>query len=409
MFDVGDRIIGLELPDTFYKLAELLEQDQFELLLSKNRIKDMHRKQDISLVYLMNDAVESFLVFHNATITGQYKSEYEGGLLAVLDKKEEEYVLVVHQGDSVITLFFEDLLQQNNLYNYGDLGHFWVKGYEYLRLLEYRLAILRDKCDYLDIDCSTPEERKLAALVEFPPLNYCCYPAVPEKYIVPRQNPWQPSDEAIDLMIEIAKEAGDKLFVHILSYYKKDNSKLMSGFIARMLHRKKHIKIVRILTKKLQKAASIYPVRSFGIENDIQIQKCLEKAKQKKQELKEKGIKVGISSSNSRELIQMVLEAHGILEYFDCITTCCEVKRGKPAPDVYLKTACGLGVEPKACLVFEDVPMGILAGKRAGMKVCAIDDAYSQKQEEQKRELADWYILDYTQLAEEETRREDKA
>ena len=76
MFDVGDRIIGLELPDTFYKLAELLEQDQFELLLSKNRIKDMHRKQDISLVYLMNDAVESFLVFHNATITGQYKSEY---------------------------------------------------------------------------------------------------------------------------------------------------------------------------------------------------------------------------------------------------------------------------------------------------------------------------------------------
>ena len=294
MFDVGDRIIGLELPDTFYKLAELLEQDQFELLLSKNRIKDMHRKQDISLVYLMNDAVESFLVFHNATITGQYKSEYEGGLLAVLDKKEEEYVLVVHQGDSVITLFFEDLLQQNNLYNYGDLGHFWVKGYEYLRLLEYRLAILRDKCDYLDIDCSTPEERKLAALVEFPPLNYCCYPAVPEKYIVPRQNPWQPSDEAIDLMIEIAKEAGDKLFVHILSYYKKDNSKLMSRFIARMLHRKKHIKIVRILTKKLQKAASIYPVRSFGIENDIQIQKCLEKAKQKKQELKEKGIKADI-------------------------------------------------------------------------------------------------------------------
>lgn len=124
--------------------------------------------------------------------------------------------------------------------------------------------------------------------------------------------------------------------------------------------------------------------------------------------LKERGIKIGISSSNSRELIQMVLEAHGILEYFDCITTCCEVKRGKPAPDVYLKTAKGLSTEPEACLVFEDVSMGILAGKRAGMKVCAIDDAYSRKQEAQKRELADWYILDYTQLV-EETRREDKA
>lgn len=125
--------------------------------------------------------------------------------------------------------------------------------------------------------------------------------------------------------------------------------------------------------------------------------------------LKERNMKIGISSSNSRELIQMVLEAHGILEYFDCITTCCEVKRGKPEPDVYLKTAQGLEVEPEACLVFEDVPMGILAGKRAGMKVCAIDDAYSRKHESQKRELADWYILDYTQLAEKETRREEKA
>lgn len=125
--------------------------------------------------------------------------------------------------------------------------------------------------------------------------------------------------------------------------------------------------------------------------------------------LKERNMKIGISSSNSRELIQMVLEAHGILEYFDCITTCCEVKRGKPEPDVYLKTAQELEVEPEACLVFEDVPMGILAGKRAGMKVCAIDDAYSRKQESQKRELADWYILDYTQLAEKETRREEKA
>ncbi len=294
MFDIGDRIIGLELPDTFYKLAELLEQDQFELLLSKNGIKDTHRKQDISLVYLMNDAVESFLVFHNATITGQYQKEYEGEILAVLDKKEEEYVLVVHQGDSVITLFFEELLQQNNLYNYGDVGHFWVKKYEYLRLLEYRLAILRDKCDYLDADCSTSEERKLASLVEFPPLNYCCYPAVPEKYIVPRENPWQPLDEAIDLMIEIAKEAEDKLFPYILTYYKKNHSKIMSKLIARMLHRKKHIKIVRILMKKLQKAASIYPVRSFGRENDTQIQKHLEKAKQRKQELKKEGIKADI-------------------------------------------------------------------------------------------------------------------
>lgn len=115
-------------------------------------------------------------------------------------------------------------------------------------------------------------------------------------------------------------------------------------------------------------------------------------------ELKNRGILIGISSSNSRELIQTVLEAHKIDSYFSCITTCCDVPASKPAPDVYLKTAECLGVKPEKCLVFEDVPMGIQAGKSAGMKVCAIDDVFSRKQEKEKRELADWYIKDYCEL-----------
>ena len=59
------------------------------------------------------------------------------------------------------------------------------------------------------------------------------------------------------------------------------------------------------------------------------------------EELKNRNIPVGISSSNSRDLIVTVLKAHGIEKYFDCITTCCEVPNSKPAPDVYLKTAEG--------------------------------------------------------------------
>ena len=116
------------------------------------------------------------------------------------------------------------------------------------------------------------------------------------------------------------------------------------------------------------------------------------------EELRNRNIRIGISSSNSRELIQVVLKAHGIAEYFDCITTCCEVPNSKSAPDVYLKTAEGLQVEPKDCLVFEDVPMGIMAGKNAGMQVCAVEDAYSKRQEAEKRRLADYYIEDYYEV-----------
>lgn len=116
------------------------------------------------------------------------------------------------------------------------------------------------------------------------------------------------------------------------------------------------------------------------------------------EELKNRNIPVGISSSNSRDLIVTVLKAHGIEKYFDCITTCCEVPNSKPAPDVYLKTAEGLKAEPKDCLVFEDVPMGIMAGKNSGMQVCAVEDAYSKRQEAEKRRLADYYIEDYYEV-----------
>lgn len=55
-------------------------------------------------------------------------------------------------------------------------------------------------------------------------------------------------------------------------------------------------------------------------------------------------------------------------------------------------------VEPKRCLVFEDVPNGILAGVNAGMKVCAVEDDFSKNQDEKKRALADYYIKDYEDI-----------
>lgn len=116
------------------------------------------------------------------------------------------------------------------------------------------------------------------------------------------------------------------------------------------------------------------------------------------QRLKQRGLRLGIATSNARELAEAVLQALHVREYFDVVRTSCEVARGKPAPDVYLQAAEDLGVDPSECLVFEDVPSGILAGKRAGMTVCAVDDAFSRPQEAEKRDLADYYIYDYKEV-----------
>ena len=106
-------------------------------------------------------------------------------------------------------------------------------------------------------------------------------------------------------------------------------------------------------------------------------------------------IKLGIATSNSRELVEAVADARGFGKDFDCIMTGCDVQCGKPAPDIYLAVADKLGVSPKECLVFEDITAGIMAGKNAGMKVCAVEDAYSMHQTEEKKRLADYYIKDY--------------
>lgn len=249
----------------FEMLEELLWQDQFELIFPENE-----KQSELRLVYLMNDAVESFLVFVNVKMTGQYQADYEGELEAELSREDTEagciYVLVVHQGDSVVTLFFEDLKVETHLYRYGDLGHFWVKGYEYLRQLEYRLAILHTKCEYLGEDAASEEERRLAELVHFPPLNYACYPAVPEKYIVPMDGVLEPTEQAISIMEELAEEAKDRSLLRWLSFYRKNHGKGMSRMIAWMLHRVRHGAVVDLLMEKLMRASESYPVRSYKTE-----------------------------------------------------------------------------------------------------------------------------------------------
>ena len=262
------------------KLVQLLEQNQFELIFTE---------QDIRLVYLMNDAVESFLVFQNARMTGKYRDDYDGELEATLEKQGQKFVLIVHQGDTVVTLFFENLIQENHFYEYGTIAHFWVKKYEYLRQLEYRLAILRDKYDYLGEKSCNEKEKQLAQLVDFPPLNYCCYPAVPAKYIVPRENPWEPSEDALMVMEELAERAGDRFLKVVLKLYRKYPIPFLAKRIGNMLHRNRHSKVVDLIDREIQEASKKYPCRYFGRDIELKVHQTMNAVKERQNQLKEKG------------------------------------------------------------------------------------------------------------------------
>lgn len=141
-----------------------------------------------------------------------------------------------------------------------------------------------------------------------------------------------------------------------------------------------------------------------GIWNQMTVEKYRTQVTLKKgvreflEHLNQKGIPMGIATSNGRELVDAVLDALHMGQYFQAVTTGCEVANGKPAPDIYLESARRLHVNPAGCLVFEDVPAGILAGKRAGMRVCAVEDEYSADMREEKLRLSDYYIEDFTEI-----------
>ena len=116
------------------------------------------------------------------------------------------------------------------------------------------------------------------------------------------------------------------------------------------------------------------------------------------EEAAERDIKMAICTSNGREMVDAVLSALKIRDFFSCVITGCEVAAGKPSPDIYLEAARRLSVKPEECAVFEDVPAGILSGKRAGMTVFAVEDDFSKGMEQEKRRLADGYIDGYLAL-----------
>ena len=90
--------------EPFSMLQLLLSENQFELIFPET---DNATPSTIRLVYLMNDAVESFLLFHNARLTGTYDPAYEGELDALLTQDENErYALIVHQGETRLSHSF---------------------------------------------------------------------------------------------------------------------------------------------------------------------------------------------------------------------------------------------------------------------------------------------------------------
>ncbi len=111
-------------------------------------------------------------------------------------------------------------------------------------------------------------------------------------------------------------------------------------------------------------------------------------------ELRGRGYKLAIATTAPAKNREFVLRSLGLEAAFDVIVGDEHVVHGKPDPEIYSATAKALGVTPEECIVFEDSPSGVTAGKNAGMTVVGILSSHIPEE----LDGAEFTVRDFTKI-----------
>lgn len=111
-------------------------------------------------------------------------------------------------------------------------------------------------------------------------------------------------------------------------------------------------------------------------------------------QLRDAGVPIAVASSSHRIWVDAALSGAGLREYFEQTTAGDEVSMGKPSPEIYLKAAEKLGLDPSECIAIEDAPAGVESARAAGMKVVLVRSELTNE-----LDLAsDWQVDDLTEF-----------
>ena len=105
--------------------------------------------------------------------------------------------------------------------------------------------------------------------------------------------------------------------------------------------------------------------------------------------LRAQGLKLAIGSSSRNT--PFILDRIGLGRYFDAVADGNCITRSKPDPEVFLKAASFLGLDPGVCLVVEDAHAGVQAARAGGFDCAAMGDARDDA-------LADYHMMSFAEL-----------
>lgn len=249
-------------------IQELLEHSAFEVQMKNSENGTL----DFYVPYIMNDAMECFLVIRNVYLQGEYLSYFYDDTTVELRGTQERPALVFRQGTSnIFTVWYEDCCKTLNCYRYDQIGHFWREGEEQWRRLVYILGTLHDKYKYMGEEVCNEEEIELMKLMGFGPLRMFS----PLKESI--EDIYPDTEEGFQLMMQYAEDAGDKFFMNLLKYYDKFPKKFADKMIYKAMNASGRSELYQLIYKKMEEASKKYPEREYTPEINEYIHGCREK------------------------------------------------------------------------------------------------------------------------------------
>lgn len=220
--------------------------------------------------YMMNDAVESFILLKNCRLTGHFITGSDSDQLetcAELAEDTPRSALIIHQGpDNVVTVWFEEAWKETNFYQYHAIGHFWAEGQEQWRQLVYMIGTVYDKHRYLGSDAINPTEDQLLSLMEFAPFRM-----------------WSPIRDSLDdqypetrtgaeVMAGFAFASRKRGFRLLCQIYRIFPFRPLALLLGHMLTSCSFEPLYRLLESLVVGASVTYPPRDYGPEINQKIQ-----------------------------------------------------------------------------------------------------------------------------------------
>ena len=267
------------LPELAEYLNKLLDCNALELIFRSD--KD---SAALYIPYMMNDALENYLILENCQITGafsamptheQANSAVNAKLSAgtgfdILEKTSSEgkHALIFYkENDEVITIWFSSCTQSVCYYQYHRIGHFWRDGQEHLRRLVYIIGTIYEKHAFLGSDACNDQELKLLQLMGFAPFRY-----------------WSPIHESLDdanpdtpngifFMHQYALEAGDASYARWIRLYRRFPYSWIKYILTKKLLSPNRENLYQLIDLKINQASLPYPVRDYGPKRNTEIEK----------------------------------------------------------------------------------------------------------------------------------------